>query len=164
MRRGAVPVDAIATAHWHSLGNCPGVRERPLGSNGFPPQKRGYREGITAIRVTLNICLTITYRIIVIAECECASGSGRPTGASAASARSMATRWATKCNIRHRRIVICVVFLSPSRRLRRPRSHLSRAPPTYRRFPCNRAKNIRDNIRYKRVDPRPTISITRYRT
>ena len=88
----------------------------------------------------------------------------RPNGyLPAASTFANARAVATKCNIRHRRIVICVVFLSPSRRLRRPRPHLSRAPPTYRRFPCNRAKNIRDNIRYKRVGPRPIIYITYYR-
>ena len=29
--------------------------------------------------------------------------------------------------------------------------------------PCNHANNIRDNIRYKRVDPRPITSITHYR-
>ena len=86
----------------------------------------------------------------------------RPNGyLPAASTFANARAVATKCNIRHRRIVICVVFLSPSRRLRRPRPHLSRAPPTYRRFPCNRAKNIRDNIRYKRVGPRPIIYIRR---
>ena len=69
---------------------------------------------------------------------------------------------ATKCNIRHCRIVICVVFLSPSRRLRRPRSHLSRVPPTYRKLPCDRARNIRDNIRQRRVGSRPRTSITYY--
>ena len=63
---------------------------------------------------------------------------------------------------RHRRIVICVVFLSPSRRLRRPRSHLSQVPPTYRRFPCDRAKHIRDNIRHRRVGPIPTTSVKSY--
>ena len=60
-------------------------------------------------------------------------------------------------NVQH-----CVVFLSPTRRLGRPRSHLSRVPPTYRRFPCDRAKNIRDNIRHKRVGPIPTASVKRY--
>ena len=31
-----MPVDGTATAHWHSLGNCPRVRERPLGSSARP--------------------------------------------------------------------------------------------------------------------------------
>ena len=82
----------------------------------------------------------------------------RETPANIAHARAVAT----KCNIRHRRIVSCVVFLSPTRRLGRPRSHLSRVPPTYRRFPCDRARNIRDNIRHKRVGPISTASVNRY--
>ena len=71
---------------------------------------------------------------------------------------------ATKCDIRHRRIVICVVFLSPSRHLRRPRSHLSWVPLTYRRFSCDRARNIRDNIRHRRIGPRPTTSVKPYKS
>ncbi len=53
-------------------------------------------------------------------------------------------------------------FLAPRDACGAQRSHLSRVPPTYRRFPCDRAKNIRDNIRDRRVGPIPTTSVMRY--